>query len=83
MTRRTTLTFAVLFGLILAATSVLTLSVSVDTTRGYSVLPDGRGGTNVEATVYTKEMGFDKERSLAAFKETLYPVLRAELFRLP
>jgi hypothetical protein len=31
---------------------------------------------NVEATVYTKEMGFDKERSLAAFKETLYPLLR-------
>src|SRR5262249_15586465 len=43
---------------------------------GYSTLPDGRGGTNVEAAVYTKEMGFDKERSLAAFKETLYPVLR-------
>ena len=76
MTRRTTLTFAVLFGLILSATSVLTMTVSVDTTRGYSALPDGRGGVNVEASVYTKEMGFDKERSLAAFKETLYPLLR-------
>jgi len=76
VTRRTTLTFAVLFGLILSATSVLTMTVSVDTTRGYSALPDGRGGVNVEASVYTKEMGFDKERSLAAFKETLYPLLR-------
>ena len=50
---------------------------------GYSQLPDGRGGTNVEATVYTKEMGFDKARSLKAFQETLYPLLRAELLRVP
>jgi mono/diheme cytochrome c family protein len=76
VTRRTTSTFAILFGLILAATSVLALTVSVDTTRGYSTIPDGRGGINVEAAVYTKEMGFDKARSLAAFKETLYPLLR-------
>src|SRR5262245_22052886 len=50
--------------------------VSVDTTRGYSAIPNGRGGINVEATVFTPEMGFDKARSLAAFKDTLYPLLR-------
>jgi hypothetical protein len=73
--RRTTSAFTVV-GLILAATSVFALTVSVDTTRGYSVIPDGRGGINIEAAVYTNEMGFDKARSLAAFKETLYPLLR-------
>ncbi len=77
MTRRTTTTFAVLFGLIVAATSLLAVRVSVDTTRGYSAIPDGRGGINVEGAVYTNDMGFDKERSLAAFKETLYPLLSA------
>jgi hypothetical protein len=45
---------------------------------GYSELPDGRGGTNVEAVAYTPEMGFDKKRSLKAFQETLYPLLRAK-----
>ncbi len=40
-------------------------------------LPDGRGGTNVEAIAYTDEMGFDKERSLEAFKDTVYPLTRA------
>jgi mono/diheme cytochrome c family protein len=50
---------------------------SAPTKPGYSEIPDGRGGTNVEATLYTKEMGFDKARSLKAFQETLYPVLRA------
>jgi hypothetical protein len=41
---------------------------------GYSELSNGRGGTNVEA--YVVPPGFDKARSLAAFKDTLYPVLR-------
>jgi hypothetical protein len=44
---------------------------------GYAELANGRGGTNVEAIVYTKEMGFDKERSLAAFEKTVYPLLDA------
>jgi hypothetical protein len=44
---------------------------------GFSELPDGRGGTNIESIAYTEEMGFDKERSLAAFQDTLYPLLRA------
>ena len=44
---------------------------------GFSVLPDGRGGTNVESVLYTEAMGFDKKRSLDAFKNTLYPLLRA------
>ncbi len=44
---------------------------------GYAEIPDGRGGINVEATLLTSEMGFDKARSLKAFQETLYPVLRA------
>ena len=30
---------------------------------GFNVLPDGRGGTNVESIVYTDAMGFDKKRS--------------------
>ena len=37
---------------------------------GFAVLPDGRGGTNVESVVYTDVMGFDKQRSLEAFKTT-------------
>ena len=43
----------------------------------FAVLPDGRGGTNVESVLYTEAMGFDKKRSLEAFKSSLYPVLRA------
>src|SRR5262249_40832209 len=42
---------------------------------GYSVLSNGRGGTNVEAFVVPA--GFDKARSLAAFKDSLYPLLRS------
>jgi hypothetical protein len=42
---------------------------------GFSELSNGRGGTNVEAFVVPD--GFDKAKSLAAFKETLYPLLRA------
>src|ERR1700734_831762 len=46
-------------------------------TLGSSELPNGRGGTNVEAVTYTDEMHFDKARSLKAFKTTIYPLLRA------
>ncbi len=42
---------------------------------GFTELSNGRGGTNVEGFVVPD--GFDKARSLAAFKETLYPLLRA------
>jgi hypothetical protein len=35
---------------------------------------------NVEGVAYTDAMGFDKERSLKAFKDTFYPVLRANGF---
>ena len=45
--------------------------------RGFSELPDGRGGVNVESIAYTPEMKFDKARSLKAFQATVYPVLRA------
>ena len=31
----------------------------------------------MESVVYTAAMGFDKKRSLEAFKTTVYPVLRA------
>jgi len=64
----------ILSGLILWAAIALT---SATTKPGFSEISDGRGGTNVEATLLTKEMGFDKARSLKAFQETLYPVLRA------
>lgn len=46
----------------------------------YSELSNGRGGTNVEAFVVPD--GFDKAKSLAAFKDTLYPVLRANCSHL-
>jgi mono/diheme cytochrome c family protein len=74
VTQRTTFTkVAISFGFVLLAAVALT---SAGTRRGYSEISDGRGGINVEAAVYTPEMGFDKARSLAAFKETLYPLLR-------
>jgi hypothetical protein len=44
------------------------------TKLGFSELPNGRGGTNVEAVVVPD--GFDKARSVKAFQETLYPLLR-------
>lgn len=50
---------------------------SAPTKLGYAEIPNGRGGTNVEATLFTPDMGFDKARSLKAFQETVYPVLRA------
>ena len=73
MTKGTTLKILISCGFVLLVGAAMT---SAPTDLGYSVIPDGRGGTNVEATLYTKEMGFDKARSLAAFKETLYPLLR-------
>ena len=89
--KRATFTFAVLGGLALLAVAALipahqpgATSVPAVLTQplqaadvGFAVLPDGRGGTNVESVVYTDAMGFDKTRSLEAFKTTVYPVLRA------
>ena len=60
-------------GIVLLAAAALT---SAPRNLGYSELPNGRGGTNVEAFTITPEMHFDKARSLAAFKDTLYPLLR-------
>jgi len=74
VTKRTTLNKVLIScGFVLLAAAALT---SAPPKLGYAEIPDGRGGTNVEATLYTKEMGFDKARSLAAFKDTLYPLLR-------
>ena len=73
MTRTTLIKFVLLGGFVL-------LAVGATANRrnpGFTELLNGRGGTNLEAITYTKEMGFDKERSLKAFKETLYPLLRA------
>ena len=78
----TTYAFAVLGGLALLAVAALipthrpgVTSVPAALTQplqaadvGYAVLPDGRGGTNVESVVYTDAMGFDKKRSLEAFR---------------
>ena len=61
-----------LSGLVLLAATALT---SAPGKLGYSELPNGRGGTNVEA--FVPPAGFDKAKSLKAFQETLYPVLRA------
>ncbi len=62
------------FGLVLLAVVCATAS---RTKLGYSEISNGRGGTNVEAVTYTEDMGFDNARSLKAFEETIYPVLRA------
>lgn len=43
---------------------------------GYSELPNGKGGVNLEQVSYPASMGFDKERSLQAFQTTVYPLLR-------
>ena len=78
MTKRTTLiTLATLSGLVLLAAVGAIAEPPAATTKklGYSELSNGRGGTNVEGFVLPD--GFDKAKSLAAFKETLYPVLRA------
>ena len=75
MTRGTTLNkFVVGGGFVLLAVVGATAGRK---TLGFSELPDGRGGTNVEAVAYTPEMGFDKTRSLKAFQATVYPLLRA------
>lgn len=44
---------------------------------GFSVLPDGRGGTDVESVVYPEAMGFDKKRSLEAGAASSSRLLRA------
>ena len=75
MTKRTTLIrFVVPAGFVLLA---VVCGTADRTKLGYSELSNGRGGVNVEAVAYTPEMGFDKARSLKAFQETLYPLLRA------
>lgn len=50
----------------------------VKTSAGYSELSDGQGGINYEAVAITSAMGFDKERSLEAFGNTLYRHLREQ-----
>jgi hypothetical protein len=45
---------------------------------GYAVLPDGRGGTNVESVVYTDAMGFDKKRVSGAPRQLLRVPQHAE-----
>ena len=76
--KRTTYTFAVLGGLALLAVAALIPAHQPGATRvpaaltqplqaadvGFAVLPDGRGGTNVESVVYTDAMGFDKQQAL-------------------
>jgi len=73
VTKRITVKVLIPCAVVLLAAAALTAAT---TKLPYSEIPDGRGGTNVEAAVYTQEMGFNKARSLEAFKETLYPLLR-------
>jgi hypothetical protein len=94
---KTTFTFAVLCGLALFAVVALLPAPGPDASRvpaalsqavlaadvGFSVLPDGRGGTNVESIVYPETMGFDKKRSLEAFKSTVYPPASRQLLLVP
>lgn len=75
MTKRTTfIKVAIPCGLVLLAAVGLR---SAPKLPGFAEIPNGRGGVNVEATVLTKDIGFDKARSLEAFKTTVYPILRA------
>jgi len=76
VTNRTTLLIKILIpcGSVLLA---VVCATAARTKLGYSELPNGRGGTNLESVNYAEEMGFDKARSVKAFQETLYPVLRA------
>lgn len=79
MTRATVLKFAVLSAFAVATVGSLNTTGQLGAnvrSPGYSVLSNGRGGTNVESVVYTPQMHFDKKRSLAAFKKTVYPLLR-------
>lgn len=46
--------------------------------QGYAALPDGRGGFNFEPVVRDPAV-IDKARSLAAFQETLYPLLKTNV----
>jgi hypothetical protein len=70
--RKTFYSVSVVGGFLLVSAFSLT---SAPPTPGYTEISNGRGGSNVEAFVASP--GFDKERSLKAFQETLYPVLRA------
>ncbi len=45
--------------------------------RGVVALADGRGGINYESVAVADIAGFDKVRSLVAFRDTLYPYLRS------
>ena len=72
MTNRTThITCLALCGLVLLAVIGATAEPPATSQKklGFSELSNGRGGTNVEAFVVPD--GFDKAKSLAAFKETL------------
>jgi mono/diheme cytochrome c family protein len=73
VTKKTTIFSLSLVGVVLLLQAVSGVPPNAP---AFSELSNGRGGMNVEAVIYTKEMGFDKAKSLAAFKETLYPVLR-------
>lgn len=71
--KRTTFIVAVLGGFVLLVLAAVTPLSGPGETRvpavwsqavqaadvGFNVLPDGRGGTNVESVVYTDAMGFD------------------------
>lgn len=79
MKRTTLLKFAVLPAFVVATVGSLNTTGQLGAnvrSPGYSVLSNGRGGTNVEGVVYTPQMHFDKQRLLEAFKKTVYPLLR-------
>jgi mono/diheme cytochrome c family protein len=75
--KRTAFKLLMLCAFVLPAATLLTTEPETNHTLGYTELPNGRGGANVEGVAYTDAMGFDKARSLRAFQETLYPLLRA------
>ena len=65
-------------GPVIAGTPVTVTTVAPrEGAAPYSQLPDGRGGINIEQVAYPAGSSFDKAVSLAAFQETLYPLLRA------
>jgi hypothetical protein len=64
-----------------AGTPVTVTIIARDGAAPYSQLPDGKGGFNVEQVAYPPGSSLDRAASLAAFEQTLYPLLRANCAR--
>jgi len=78
MSKRTVL--GVLCGFVLLAVVCAAAALKY---LGYSELPDGRGGINVEGVSYTPEMGFDKKALIEGFPGDSVPAASRQLLGMP